>query len=183
MERLTAIRGVGDSDQVAFVDLILSDRDLVNAEFNSIINDAWTANPPGSTSRCAVGAHEPRRPRRWALRLASPTITIDTVVRRLGRTRQRSPPMPQRRKASVVPVDPALRRVQPRSEPGQSFERTHDPNDLRTEVDGHRVGFDCDDATHAIGVVGDEFIELELLDEGLGVRPERAGGKVTARCG
>jgi len=76
----------------AFVDLILDDPDLLAAEFEAIVGDCWSAAPPGAVPRCANGAREPRRPRRWFQVQVTPASDAAPVARRLGRTRQRSPP-------------------------------------------------------------------------------------------
>src|SRR5512145_2068112 len=54
-----------------------------------------------------------------------------------------------------------------------------DAHRLRAEVDRDRARFRPDDATHAVRVVIDQVAALELLDDRLGVRLERAVGEMS----
>lgn len=83
---------VDRTNRAAFIDLVLADPDLVHAEFESIINDAWCSEPPGRTPRCAVGGVEPRRRGPGRTVHLRPTRLPTSTPHRLGRTRQRSPP-------------------------------------------------------------------------------------------
>ncbi|HZP15641.1 MAG TPA: hypothetical protein VFA96_07450 [Nocardioides sp.] len=84
--------GADFADPAAFVDLIVDDPDLLEVEFEAIINDCWSSAPPHRFARCAIGAREPRRPRRWLLPQVRAAAHVAPACRRLGRTRQRSPP-------------------------------------------------------------------------------------------
>lgn len=87
-----AVDRAGHMDLVEFLDVVLADPDLVDAEFASIVADAWSSDPPGTSSRCAIGGIQPRRPALGVPNGGPPMRGLGVVARRLGRTRQRSPP-------------------------------------------------------------------------------------------
>lgn len=97
-------------DLDAFVDLILADPEFLKAEFEALMSDAWS--PPGATIRCAVGTHRPRRPATWSLGHVAEDSILGWTPRRLGRTRQRSPP--HKDGHSWVPRGPTPRGTPPR---------------------------------------------------------------------
>jgi hypothetical protein len=73
----------------AFLDLVLSDDDLMRAEFDALVAATWDAPPPPPPARPAPGDRPPAWPSSPA---PAPTGPVDRrpPIRRI--TRQRSPP-------------------------------------------------------------------------------------------
>jgi hypothetical protein len=93
MSKISLPAGAGDTGSVEarFLDLLLADDDLVQAEFDAIIAAEWPGPPPNLPRRRVVGGPDPggrRRPRA--------TATKSSVAGRrpaAGESaRQRSPP-------------------------------------------------------------------------------------------
>lgn len=84
-----------EQEMAAFVDLMLSDPDFVRREFEAIITHSWSniGPPPLHRARCAVGNHRPRRPTTWCVGPVKGPTPLEWGPARLGRTRQRSPPI------------------------------------------------------------------------------------------
>jgi hypothetical protein len=61
---------------------------------------------------------------------------------------------------------------------GHLVERARDADGAVAEADGHSGHFGADDAAETVGVVRDQVTALELLDDRLGVRLERAAGEM-----
>jgi len=93
MSKISLPAGAGDTHSVEdqFLDLLLADDDLVQAEFDAIIAAEWPGPPPNLPRRRVVGGPDPggrRRPRA--------TATKSSVAGRRPAAeesaRQRSPP-------------------------------------------------------------------------------------------
>ncbi len=85
------VRSVDD----AFLDVVLADPELVDAEFEALVSATWSTAPPAGTppvpspapsGRPPSGGFRDVRPGRGSRRYAAPQPGID------GRRRERSPP-------------------------------------------------------------------------------------------
>jgi hypothetical protein len=76
-----------------FIDVVCADEELLRAEFDAIIEAAWSGAPPGEPAQEAVAADEPRPPHGtpW-FPTPRPGSTRPVAVQE-GRSRQRSPPV------------------------------------------------------------------------------------------
>lgn len=86
--------GVARFSDEQFVDLIFSDDELVQAEFDAIIAAEWPSRPPGRPSRDTPdgGNHDGGQYRGTGGRASRPLRPQHSGVR--GWSRQRSPPAP-----------------------------------------------------------------------------------------